>query len=84
MDNNMEKYSQFLFYQGQNGNVKIQVILGDETIWATQASMSEIFETTKQTVSYHLSNIFKEGELIENRVVKEILTTASDGKNYKT
>lgn len=84
MDNQLNKHSQFLFYQGQDGHVKIQVILGDETIWATQASMAEIFETTKQNISYHLSNIFKEGELIENSVVKEILTTASDGKQYST
>ncbi len=84
MDNELDKYSQFLFYQGSNGNVKIQVILGDETIWATQSSMAEIFETTKQNISYHLTNIFNEYELIESSVVKEILTTASDGKNYKT
>jgi len=84
MDSELDKYSQFLFYQGSNGNIKIQVILGDETIWATQSSMAEIFETTKQNISYHLANIFNEYELIENSVVKEILTTAADGKNYKT
>lgn len=80
----LDKQYNFLFYQGKDGNTKIQVILGDETIWATQNSIAEIFETAKQNISYHLSNIFKDGELIENRVVKEILTTASDGKNYNT
>lgn len=84
MDNELENYSQFLFYQGNNGKVKVQVILGDETIWATQASMAGIFETSKQVISYHLTNIFEEGELQETAVVKEILTTAADGKNYNT
>ena len=48
MDDIIDKYSQFIFYQGEDGNVKIQVVLGDETIWATQNSIAEIFETTKQ------------------------------------
>lgn len=79
MDNELDKYSQFLFYQGSNGNIKIQVILGDETIWATQSSMAEIFETTKQTISYHLSNIFNEQELNKDSTVKEILTVQNEG-----
>lgn len=83
---NIEKYDNFLFYQSEGGTTKIRVIIDDdkETIWVTQNSMAEIFDTSKQNISYHLINIFKEEELIENRVVKEILTTASDNKNYKT
>ncbi|MBO5478842.1 MAG: virulence RhuM family protein [Clostridia bacterium] len=46
--------------------------------------MAELFDTTKQNISGHIQNIFKEGELEENSVVKESLTTAKDGKNYKT
>jgi hypothetical protein len=84
MDNELDKYSQFLFYQGSNGNIKIQVILGDETIWATQSSMAEIFETTRENITIHLKNIFQSGELDEDSVCKKILHTASDGKNYKT
>lgn len=79
MDDNVDKYSQFIFYQGEDGNVKIQVILGDETIWATQNSIAEIFETTKQNVSYHLSNIYSEGELVKGATVKEILTVQREG-----
>lgn len=80
MDNQIEKYSQFLFYQGKNGNIKIQVILGDETIWATQTSMAEIFETTKQNISYHLNNIYSDGELNKLSTVKEILTVQKEGE----
>lgn len=52
-------------------------------MWLTQAQMVELFQTTKQNISLHTNNIFKEGELNANSVVKEYLTTASDGKNYK-
>ena len=75
---------QFLFYASDSGSVKVQVMLEDETVWATQQEMADIFETTKQNISYHITNIFSEGELIENSVVKEILTTAFDNKAYKT
>lgn len=83
MDINNET-NDFLFYQGNDGDIRVQVIIGNETVWTTQSGMSEIFNTTKQTISYHLGNIFKEGELGEGSVVKEILTTASDGKKYNT
>ena len=46
--------------------------------------MAELFQTTKQNISLHIKNIFEEGELLENSVVKDYLTTASDGKNYNT
>ena len=58
--------------------------LEEETVWLTQAQLVELFDKTKQNISLHIRNIFKEGELAENTVVKEYLTTASDGKKYKT
>lgn len=71
MDNELERQSQFLFYQGHDGNVKIQVILGDETVWATQASMAEIFDIDVSGITKHLQNIFDSGELNEiNNVQK--------------
>ncbi len=76
--------SNFLLYTTPSGDVRLDVMLLEESIWLTQKSMGELFSTSKQTISYHLTNIFKEGELEENSVVKEILTTASDGKNYAT
>jgi len=83
MDNN-EKTGNFLFYASDDGKIKIQVILGDDTVWTTQKGMAEIFETTRENITIHLKNIFESGELTENSVSKEILHTANDGKNYKT
>jgi len=62
----------------------IEVRLEAETVWLTQAQMAELFGKTKQNISLHIRNIFKEGELEEDSVVKESLTTAADGKRYKT
>jgi hypothetical protein len=76
--------SQILLYQSDDGQLKIQVRLENETVWLTQADMVELFQTTKQNISLHIKNIFEEGELEENSVVKEYLTTAPDGKNYRT
>ncbi|MGB4415325.1 MAG: virulence RhuM family protein [Paludibacter sp.] len=75
--------SELLIYQSGDGQIKIQVRLEDNTVWITQADMAELFQTTKQNISLHIKNIFKEGELDENSVVKENLTTASDGKSYE-
>jgi hypothetical protein len=54
----------------------------DETVWLTQAQMAELFQSTKQNISLHINNAFKEGELAPFSVVKESLTTAVDGKAY--
>lgn len=73
-----------VLYQTEDGNVDVSVFYHDETFWLNQKTMGELFGTSKQSVSYHLNNIFEEEELNKNSVVKEFLTTASDGKNYKT
>lgn len=62
----------------------IEVWIEDETVWLTQAQMAHLFEATKQNISLHINNVFKEKELQVESVVKEYLTTASDGKRYKT
>ena len=71
----------FMFYSSDNGSTNIQVILDDknETVWVSQNSMAEIFEASKQTISYHLGNIYKEGELNKFSTVKEILTVQEEG-----
>ena len=74
----------FLLYQTSDGQTRLEVRLENETVWLSQNQMAELFQTTKQNVSLHIRNIFKEGELPEVSVVKEYLTTAADGKNYKT
>lgn len=76
--------SEILLYQTEGGETKIEVILEQETVWLNQNQMVQLFQTTKQNVSLHIKNIFKEGELIEKSVVKYSLTTAKDGKNYRT
>ena len=85
MDNGVVKQNNdIIFYTTDDGQVKIEVRLEDENVWLTQNAMAELFDTTKQNISLHIKNIFEEKELSENSVVKENLTTASDGKNYKT
>ncbi len=76
--------SQFLVYQAEDGTVKIDVRLENETVWLTQQLMAELFQTTKQNVGQHLKHIFAENELEEQSVVKHFFTTAVDGKKYRT
>lgn len=75
--------SQILIYQTEDGNTQIDVRLENDTVWLNQAQMTELFQTSKQNISLHINNIFKEDELQEDSVVKEYLTTASDGKKYR-
>ena len=78
------EYGEIVLYQSEDGKAALEVQLQDDTVWLTQAQMVELFGKTKQNVSLHIRNIFKEGELREDSVVKESLTTADDGKNYLT
>ncbi len=80
----MQKAEIILYKDSQNSDFQVEVKLEDETVWLTQAQMVNLFEATKQNISLHINNIFKEGELQPYSVVKEYLTTASDGKKYKT
>ena len=80
----MKKDSEIILYKTPNQDVKVEILVENETIWLPQQKIAELFDTTKQNVSLHVKNIFKSGELDENSVVKDFLTTASDGKNYKT
>jgi hypothetical protein len=79
----MQNENEIILYQ-PDAAVRLEVMLGDDTVWLTQAQMVELFQTSKQNVSLHVNNIFKEGELAKEVVVKESLTTAVDGKSYKT
>ncbi|AZI38841.1 virulence RhuM family protein [Epilithonimonas vandammei] len=83
---NQEQYSNFIFYQDENGNTNIQVIVDSdsETIWASQKAMGEIFNVESNTITYHLGEIFKTEELVENSVTRKIRATALDGKKYNT
>ena len=76
--------NEIVVYQPEGGEFHIEVRVENESVWLTQAQMAELFHATKQNISLHIANIYKEGELDRNSVVKEYLTTASDGKCYKT
>ncbi len=70
-------------YQTEDGKTHVQVRLDGGTIWLTQSQMAELFQTSIPNISIHLKNIFEERELHMDSVVKDYLTTAADGKNYR-
>jgi len=71
-----------IIYVSKDGNIKVDVNIQNEDIWMSQEVMANLYDTTKNNISMHLKNIFDEGELQKDSVVKKFLTTASDGKNY--
>ena len=71
-----------IIYRSEDGSIQLEVQLVDDNVWLTQNQMTILFETTKQNISLHINNAFKEGELVRDSVVKDFLTTATDGKNY--
>ena len=83
MPNIIPYNSDFILYTSQDGEVRVDVFVNDETVWLTQKAMQELFDRSKSTVSEHISNVFKEGELVENQVVRKFRTTADDGKDYE-
>ena len=80
----VESEGQLLIYQTEGATLRIEVRLEAESVWLSQQHMATLFQTSKQNVSLHLRNIFNEGELDEDAVVKDSLTTAANGKNYRT
>ncbi len=74
--------SNIIIYNTNDGKVKIILYAKDGNIWMNQNQMAELFATSIPNISMHISNILKEGELQQDSVIKEYLTTASDGKNY--
>ena len=80
----MAENSPFLFYASQNGVVKVQVLVEEETVWASQRGMAEIFEVSVPTINEHLQNIFKTAELDELAVIRNFRITAVDNKKYDT
>lgn len=72
--------SNIIIYNSIDGKASVALYAKDGKIWLNQKQLAELFATSKQTISYHISNILKENELGENSVVKEYLTTVSDSK----
>lgn len=75
---------EIILYRTDDGRTDIHLRAADGSAWLTQAEMAELFESSKQNISLHIRKIFAEGEVVEEAVVKSYLTTASDGKRYKT
>ncbi len=80
----MQKESEILFYQSDEGKVNIEVFYHNESFWMTQKKMGELFDVQRPAITKHLKNIFVSGELAENSVSSILEHTANDGKNYKT
>lgn len=75
--------SEIIIYNTEDGKAAVSLLAKDGNIWMNQNQLAELFDTSKQNVSLHIQNILKEKELSKESVVKDYLTTASDGKNYK-
>jgi len=75
---------EIIICQPDGQSVRLEVRIEEDTVWLTQAQMADLFQTSRNNIILHISNIFKEKELDENSVGKESLLTASDGKKYKT
>ena len=80
----MEKGEIVIYRDTDDADFRIDVRIEDETVWLTQNQMAKLFHTTRNNVTLHVSNIFKEKELFKESVCKESLLTAQDGKSYKT
>jgi len=76
--------NELILYRTEDGASQVQLRAADGSAWLGQMEIAELFATTKQNVSLHIRNILAEGELGEDSVVKESLTTAADGKRYRT
>ncbi|MFZ2324893.1 MAG: RhuM family protein [Ignavibacteriaceae bacterium] len=74
---------EIIIYKASDGQTQLDVKLEEETVWLTQKQMSFLFQKDIRTINEHIKNIFKEGELSENSVIRNFRITASDGKSYK-
>ena len=75
-------FGSIIIYKTQDGNNKIEVKVYENTVWLSQKQLSMLFGVSKATISEHIKNIFNEGELVANSVVRKFRTTASDNKIY--
>lgn len=82
--NKLEDINDLLIYRNKDGNVIVDAIYKDETLWLSQKGMSKVFEVGVPAISKHLKNIFEENELDKNSVVSKMEITADDGKKYNT
>jgi hypothetical protein len=76
--------SEIILYQTEDGRTRIQCRFENETVWLTQKLMAELFGKDVRTINEHIQNVFVEGELVADSVIRKFRITAADGKNYET
>ena len=77
-----EKNNQIIIYNTEDGETKIEVKIENETVWLSQKQLAELFDKDRKTITEHIGNVFKEGELAENSACRKFQHTAEDGKRY--
>ena len=77
MDNQIQQ-TEFLLYKAENGKIKVDVLIQDETVWLTQVQIGELFARDRSVITKHINNIFKEGELEEKSNVHKLHIAHSD------
>jgi hypothetical protein len=77
-----ENNDSIIIYNAEDGQTRIDVRLEDDTVWLSQGQMAELFQKDRKTITEHIQNVFKEGELIENSVCRKFQHTAADNKKY--
>lgn len=75
---------EIILYSTASGDIRVEVLFQDETLWLTQKQIAELFDVDVRTVSEHLQRVFSSGELQENSVIRKFRNTAADGKSYLT
>ena len=78
----MEEKQDIIIYKTQDGKTAVSLYAKDGSVWMNQQQMAELFDTSVPNISMHISNILDDNELNDKSVIKEYLTTATDGKNY--
>ena len=79
----MNSTSPIEIFATEDGTTQIQVRLQQDTVWLNQAQMETLFDKSKKTISEHINNVFEEGQLDPDQVVRNFRTTAADGKTYQ-
>lgn len=80
----MARESEIIFYKGESGNIKIEILYEGESFWMTQKKIAQLFDVQRPAITKHLKNIFESGELKEDSVSSKMEHTAEDGKTYQT
>jgi hypothetical protein len=78
----MKPKSELILYQTEDHRTRIEVRLENETVWLTQKLLAELFQKDVRTANEHIQNIFEEGELLPDSVIREFRITAADGKTF--